>query len=138
KTARASFSIRCTSVGCPLSSRARFTTRNNPSSPASADCTRRCGAKMAARCSRRKRSEEHTSELQSRFDLVCRLLLEKKKNENNYRVLAPVVDCHLIGCRLVIEHYRDGYSTLALNLRLNPDVVHIVRQLPRTVVFVRL
>src|SRR5699024_12217514 len=27
------------------------------------------------------RSEEHTSELQSRFDLVCRLLLEKKKEE---------------------------------------------------------
>src|SRR6266536_3774397 len=34
------------------------------------------------RCSWRKaelRSEEHTSELQSRVDLVCRLLLEKKK-----------------------------------------------------------
>src|SRR5207249_8130381 len=29
------------------------------------------------------RSEEHTSELQSRFDLVCRLLLEKKKNKIN-------------------------------------------------------
>src|SRR5437868_12528963 len=29
---------------------------------------------------REKRSEEHTSELQSRFDLVCRLLLEKKKH----------------------------------------------------------
>src|SRR5699024_12837998 len=28
------------------------------------------------------RSEEHTSELQSRFDLVCRLLLEKKKKLN--------------------------------------------------------
>ena len=27
------------------------------------------------------RSEEHTSELQSRLHLVCRLLLEKKKNE---------------------------------------------------------
>src|SRR5699024_11624350 len=27
------------------------------------------------------RSEEHTSELQSRFDLVCRLLLEKKKEK---------------------------------------------------------
>src|SRR5699024_12633039 len=27
-----------------------------------------------------ERSEEHTSELQSRFDVVCRLLLEKKKN----------------------------------------------------------
>src|SRR5699024_11807159 len=29
-----------------------------------------------------KRSEEHTSELQSRFDLVCRLLLEKKKKKS--------------------------------------------------------
>src|SRR5215471_12856381 len=31
----------------------------------------------------RARSEEHTSELQSRRDLVCRLLLEKKKKKNN-------------------------------------------------------
>src|SRR5207249_6569711 len=30
----------------------------------------------------RPRSEEHTSELQSRFDLVCRLLLEKKKTDH--------------------------------------------------------
>src|SRR6266496_6784344 len=30
-------------------------------------------------CAASKRSEEHTSELQSRRDLVCRLLLEKKK-----------------------------------------------------------
>src|SRR5216684_2161381 len=30
----------------------------------------------------RPRSEEHTSELQSRLHLVCRLLLEKKKNKN--------------------------------------------------------
>src|SRR5699024_6450136 len=29
-----------------------------------------------------ERSEEHTSELQSRFDLVCRLLLEKKKHKD--------------------------------------------------------
>src|SRR5437868_10507668 len=29
------------------------------------------------------RSEEHTSELQSRFDLVCRLLLEKKKKRTD-------------------------------------------------------
>src|SRR5699024_11548108 len=28
-----------------------------------------------------RRSEEHTSELQSRFDLVCRLLLEKKRQK---------------------------------------------------------
>src|SRR5207249_10236447 len=31
----------------------------------------------------RSRSEEHTSELQSRFDLVCRLLLEKKKRREH-------------------------------------------------------
>src|SRR2546421_4662010 len=31
------------------------------------------------------RSEEHTSELQSRSDLVCRLLLEKKKNSQSMR-----------------------------------------------------
>src|SRR5690349_23670449 len=52
----------------------------------SAPCRRRtprraCSAAPARRSSarRRSRSEEHTSELQSRRDLVCRLLLEKKK-----------------------------------------------------------
>src|SRR5438105_9501951 len=34
------------------------------------------------------RSEEHTSELQSRVDLVCRLLLEKKKNTNRIALCA--------------------------------------------------
>src|SRR5438105_8315493 len=39
-----------------------------------------CGeAWVTLGASRLKRSEEHTSELQSRVDLVCRLLLEKKK-----------------------------------------------------------
>src|SRR2546428_9621931 len=33
-----------------------------------------------AACESGERSEEHTSELQSRSDLVCRLLLEKKKH----------------------------------------------------------
>src|SRR5438067_6892508 len=43
------------------------------------------------------RSEEHTSELQSRFDLVCRLLLEKKKI--TYTYLSPVhATLHLIFC----------------------------------------
>src|SRR5207248_8746385 len=32
-----------------------------------------------------KRSEEHTSELRSSYDLVCRLLLEKKKNKYKKR-----------------------------------------------------
>src|SRR5947209_14477313 len=34
----------------------------------------------------RRRSEEHTSELQSRQYLVCRLLLEKKKKEEKYNI----------------------------------------------------
>src|SRR5690625_6967296 len=35
-------------------------------------------------CDHRARSEEHTSELQSRGHLVCRLLLEKKKIDTRY------------------------------------------------------
>src|SRR6266496_4787354 len=38
------------------------------------------------------RSEEHTSELQSRRDLVCRLLLEKKKTATRYRRAARARD----------------------------------------------
>src|SRR6478672_8016339 len=38
-----------------------------------------------------RRSEEHTSELQSRSDLVCRLLLEKKKHET----AEPAVSVHV-------------------------------------------
>src|SRR2546421_8434086 len=40
------------------------------------------GARRRLARSEEKRSEEHTSELQSRSDLVCRLLLEKKKKKN--------------------------------------------------------
>src|SRR6266436_7914856 len=50
---------------------------------------RRCCASPARRRRpskrRSSRSEEHTSELQSRLHLVCRLLLEKKKHQNNPR-----------------------------------------------------
>src|SRR5438067_9170275 len=38
------------------------------------------------------RSEEHTSELQSRFDLVCRLLLEKKNNNADLRKITRQPD----------------------------------------------
>src|SRR5438067_7951467 len=41
-------------------------------------CLARNGALTKHHARRRRRSEEHTSELQSRFDIVCRLLLEKK------------------------------------------------------------
>src|SRR5438034_2396875 len=51
----------------PTSTRECSVLRYNPQSP------------RANRHSTRDRSEEHTSELQSHSDLVCRLLLEKKK-----------------------------------------------------------
>src|SRR2546430_10186882 len=50
------------------------------------------GARRPALCAAtpKQRSEEHTSELQSQSNLVCRLLLEKKKtNSNAYPVCAP-------------------------------------------------
>src|SRR5207249_5972616 len=49
----------------------------------------RSGSDQSARADRRPRSEEHTSELQSRFDLVCRLLLEKKKPHARQRSACP-------------------------------------------------
>src|SRR2546430_13629249 len=39
---------------------------------------------MQGRFEEARRSEEHTSELQSQSNLVCRLLLEKKKNTTHY------------------------------------------------------
>src|SRR5439155_25992037 len=44
-----------------------------------------CEPKNERAMVRKSRSEEHTSELQSRGHLVCRLLLEKKKNKNKTR-----------------------------------------------------
>src|SRR5437667_3098444 len=40
------------------------------------------GARLSLHQDKDERSEEHTSELQSHHDLVCRLLLEKKNNMN--------------------------------------------------------
>src|SRR5256886_7346467 len=60
-------SWKCFSASCPTSSRAK---RNCAS----------CGARrIHAQNFCKDRSEEHTSELQSQSNLVCRLLLEKKK-----------------------------------------------------------
>src|SRR5690349_24983901 len=54
--------------------------------------TRRCASARRRSNARRapaSRSEEHTSELQSRRDLVCRLLLEKKKNKDKIKLITP-------------------------------------------------
>src|SRR2546428_10110278 len=45
------------------------------------------GSAAGLACGRLERSEEHTSELQSRSDLVCRLLLEKKKKNIHVHIL---------------------------------------------------
>src|SRR2546430_4149725 len=45
----------------------------------SASASLPCSSSHSARTSESRRSEEHTSELQSQSNLVCRLLLEKKK-----------------------------------------------------------
>src|SRR5216684_7902104 len=60
----------------PRSTLFPYTTLFRPRPPAAPP--RECPRAHAAR-HRRPRSEEHTSELQSRLHLVCRLLLEKKK-----------------------------------------------------------
>src|SRR5436309_7481922 len=62
--------------------------RTRSSARGSPAARRSCAVRQttASRCCRRSRSEEHTSELQSRENLVCRLLLEKKKkNTTNYQ-----------------------------------------------------
>src|SRR5256885_13178351 len=46
---------------------------------------------------RENRSEEHTSELQSPCNLVCRLLLEKKKTKTS--LLLKLVDAHILHVR---------------------------------------
>src|SRR5699024_11378542 len=55
---------------------------------------RRCSMSMPSRRNLlAMRSEEHTSELQSRFELVCRLLLEKTKNQwQAYNLLSDLQD----------------------------------------------
>src|SRR5207249_6790454 len=49
--------------------------------------------RRGAYLSTKPRSEEHTSELQSRFDLVCRLLLEKKKIQDHISAVMYAGSC---------------------------------------------
>src|SRR2546422_8618710 len=49
------------------------------------------------------RSEEHTSELQSRLHLVCRLLLEKKKKKENIAHIRNRVKTHTSACTTSLE-----------------------------------
>src|SRR2546430_3449197 len=67
---------------------------------------------IPCRANPRARSEEHTSELQSQSNLVCRLLLEKKK-KNVLIARQPVVTLSLIAPR-DSSHRRDHLSSDAL------------------------
>src|SRR3712207_6853111 len=68
----------------------RSSTKSEESSPRSGSTA---GAFTLRRCSR---SEEHTSELQSRQYLVCRLLLEKKKNISYTELMSKELLTHHI------------------------------------------
>src|SRR5205085_9194322 len=61
---------------------------------------------LARRCTsppRSSRSEEHTSELQSQSNLVCRLLLEKKKKKTNKQTIDIIAE-DTISCKLSRPH----------------------------------
>src|SRR5256885_7825796 len=94
--------VRKTSSSRSITARSRsvlasVTTSRAPSAIASAmSASSTCGASssrsMRPTSRKRWRSEEHTSELQSPCNLVCRLLLEKKKNTKNTLFTPEVQD----------------------------------------------
>src|SRR3712207_7710362 len=70
----------------------RSLTMKAANSASSAGLPMRPAAAQNLCISMRRRSEEHTSELQSRQYLVCRLLLEKKKNNTSTDIyMSPVI-----------------------------------------------
>src|SRR2546422_6528880 len=79
--------------------RSRGRTRNQPdgTTPGLSGLTGSAGGAWPAITLRAaaSRSEEHTSELQSRLHLVCRLLLEKKKKKNLHLPYAATLQRHI-------------------------------------------
>src|SRR5256885_901710 len=65
------------------------------------------------------RSEEHTSELQSPCNLVCRLLLEKKKKITRFQ-------CYTISERRYVSSYSDTRTPYSASPLLPPDHLHAV------------
>src|SRR2546430_3919746 len=74
---------------------------------------RRCPRCGSHHCPFGERSEEHTSELQSQSNLVCRLLLEKKKNTRDTVVLRV----HALGLR---TSHRTRYARQGFVRRCGP------------------
>src|SRR5947209_7296323 len=65
------------------------------------DVDRIAGARVAALACI-ARSEEHTSELQSRQYLVCRLLLEKKRETESFYLVPPILNTYSASLHLVL------------------------------------
>src|SRR2546427_7026102 len=62
------------------------------------------GPQVGRRLRVRERSEEHTSELQSQSNLVCRLLLEKKKNRTNTKFRLRTTNSTELRARLCVHN----------------------------------
>src|SRR5207248_10806592 len=82
----------------PRSTLFPYTTLFRSPDAGAVDPRRQRGASPRRRPRRRdarhaRRSEEHTSELQSPYDLVCRLLLEKKNSLANTARACSIIDC---------------------------------------------
>src|SRR5690625_6047980 len=74
---------------------------------------------FSSSCSRFIRSEEHTSELQSRGHLVCRLLLEKKKSYLDHALFAEKTTMADQGVKEVLSQVAD---------ELQKDVATVINQ----------
>src|SRR2546422_4565836 len=84
------------------------------------------------------RSEEHTSELQSRLQLVCRLLLEKKKNLPIWywalcclilaleftHIIDPNCKLLILACRTMTNETADGYCGTSTHITL-PTILQL-------------
>src|SRR5258706_5805610 len=91
----------------PRSTLFPYTTLFRSRSPPFSACSSDCPASRAGPSRPRHRSEEHTSELQSLTNLVCRLLLEKKKWQRMNRLttlLAPFLERVIIASFYPSEH----------------------------------
>src|SRR5690348_17533441 len=80
---------------------------------------------MGAKRSDRRRSEEHTSELQSPVHLVCRLLLEKKKKITKYLLLfrfTPLIP-NLLNHELITNVIRTNTITILYKILISSTML---------------
>src|SRR6266576_396787 len=80
-----------------------------------------------------RRSEEHTSELQSRRELVCRLLLEKKKNDRAVFAMGRSAADRL--ARSVVTSRRGKLRSGDRRSHLHPFFFLMIRRPPRSTLF---